>query len=96
MSYPPPVYLGEGGEVTARFRAVDTPPDLPRPGGAAASTTARPWRVTRDVQPLNSPIASAPIDIADSSQPKAGAAGTAGCGLKTLQGEGGGSRWRGN
>jgi mannose-6-phosphate isomerase-like protein (cupin superfamily) len=35
MSYPPPVYLGEGGEVTARFRAVDTPPDLPRPGGAA-------------------------------------------------------------
>ncbi|MDP2772691.1 MAG: cupin domain-containing protein [Nocardioides sp.] len=35
MSYPPPVYLGEGGEVTARFRPVDTPPDLPRPGGAA-------------------------------------------------------------
>lgn len=35
MSYPPPVYLGEGGEVTARFRAVDTPPDLPRAGGAA-------------------------------------------------------------
>ena len=35
MSYPPPVYLGQGGEVTARFRAVDTPPELPRPGGAA-------------------------------------------------------------
>ena len=35
MSYPPPVYLGEGGEVTARFRAVDAPPELPRPGGAA-------------------------------------------------------------
>jgi mannose-6-phosphate isomerase-like protein (cupin superfamily) len=35
MSYPPPVYLGDGGEVTARFRPVDTAPDLPRPGGAA-------------------------------------------------------------
>ena len=35
MSYPAPVYLGQGGEVTARFRAVDTPPELPRPGGAA-------------------------------------------------------------
>jgi mannose-6-phosphate isomerase-like protein (cupin superfamily) len=40
MSYPPPVYLGDGGEVTARFRAVDTPPDLLRPGGGAASYLA--------------------------------------------------------
>src|SRR5688572_28210904 len=40
MSYPPPVYLGDGGEVTARFRALDTPPDLLRPGGGAASYLA--------------------------------------------------------
>ena len=40
MSYPPPVYLGDGGEVTARFRAVDTSPDLPRPGGGAAAYLA--------------------------------------------------------
>ena len=36
MSYPDPVYLGTTGEVTSRFRPADTPPDLPRPGGAAA------------------------------------------------------------
>ncbi len=36
MSYPPPQYFGTTGEVTARFRPVDTPPDLPRPGGAAS------------------------------------------------------------
>jgi len=36
MSYPEPSYLGSGGEVTARFRPVDTPPELPRPGGAAS------------------------------------------------------------
>jgi mannose-6-phosphate isomerase-like protein (cupin superfamily) len=47
MSYPAPVYLGDGGETTAWFRPVDTPPDLPRPGGAAhylatgASTNGR-------------------------------------------------------
>jgi mannose-6-phosphate isomerase-like protein (cupin superfamily) len=47
MSYPPPVYQGDGGEVTARFRSVDTPPELPRPTGAAhflatgASTSGR-------------------------------------------------------
>ena len=35
MSYPPPRYHGEGGEATARFRPVDTPPELPRPSGAA-------------------------------------------------------------
>ncbi|WP_193614230.1 cupin domain-containing protein [Nocardioides lijunqiniae] len=36
MSYPAPVYPGTGGEVTARFRPVGTPPDLPRPDGGAA------------------------------------------------------------
>jgi mannose-6-phosphate isomerase-like protein (cupin superfamily) len=35
MSYPPPVYGGTDGEVTARFRPVATPPDLPLPTGAA-------------------------------------------------------------
>ena len=35
MSYPPPTYHGDGGETTARFRPVDTPPELPRPSGAA-------------------------------------------------------------
>jgi mannose-6-phosphate isomerase-like protein (cupin superfamily) len=40
VTYPPPVYLGDGGEVTARFRPVDTPPDLPRPNGGAASYLA--------------------------------------------------------
>ena len=40
MSYPPPVYLGDNGEVNARFRPVDTPPDLPRPGGGAAAYLA--------------------------------------------------------
>ena len=40
MTYPPPVYLGDGGQVTARFRSVDTPPDLPRPNGGAASYLA--------------------------------------------------------
>jgi len=36
MSYPDPQYLGSAGEPTARFRPADTPPDLPRPGGAAS------------------------------------------------------------
>ncbi|GCD92281.1 cupin domain-containing protein [Nocardioides sp. LS1] len=36
MSYPDPVYLGSGGEVTSRFRPADTAPELPRPGGAAS------------------------------------------------------------
>ncbi len=40
MTYPPPVYLGEGGEVSARMRPVDTPPDLPRPDGGAAAYLA--------------------------------------------------------
>ena len=40
MSYPAPVYLGDTGEVTARFRPVDTPADLPRPNGGAASYLA--------------------------------------------------------
>jgi mannose-6-phosphate isomerase-like protein (cupin superfamily) len=35
MSYPPPAYLGDGGEVSAQFRPVDTSPDLPLPEGAA-------------------------------------------------------------
>jgi mannose-6-phosphate isomerase-like protein (cupin superfamily) len=35
MSYPPPQHFG-GGEATARYRPVDTPPELPRPGGAAS------------------------------------------------------------
>ena len=34
MSYPPPTYAGDG-DVLARFRPADTPPDLPRPNGAA-------------------------------------------------------------
>ncbi|MCD4526797.1 cupin domain-containing protein [Nocardioides sp. cx-173] len=34
-AYPPRTYLGEGGEVTARFRPVDSPPELPRGSGAA-------------------------------------------------------------
>lgn len=35
MSYPDPVYVGDGAAL-ARFRPVDTPPELPRPGGAAS------------------------------------------------------------
>ena len=34
MSYPAPTYDGQG-DVLARFRPADTPPDLPRPNGAA-------------------------------------------------------------
>ncbi|MEQ6901513.1 cupin domain-containing protein [Nocardioides sp. YIM 152588] len=34
MSYPDPTYFGSG-EVLARFRPVEHPPELPRPGGAA-------------------------------------------------------------
>lgn len=33
--YPTPTYDGPG-EVSARFRPADTPPELPRPGGAAS------------------------------------------------------------
>ena len=40
MSYPDPVYLGPGGETTASFRPAGTPPELPRPGGGAASYLA--------------------------------------------------------
>ena len=36
MSYPDPRYHGSAGEITARFRPVDTPPELPRAGGAAS------------------------------------------------------------
>jgi mannose-6-phosphate isomerase-like protein (cupin superfamily) len=36
MSYPDPVYLGDGGELSSRFRPATTPPELPRPGGAAS------------------------------------------------------------
>ncbi len=35
MSYPPPGYAGSG-EVSASFRAADTPPELPRQTGAAS------------------------------------------------------------
>lgn len=35
MSYPPPVHHGDG-DVLARFRRADTPPELPRPNGAAS------------------------------------------------------------
>jgi len=40
MSCPEPVYGGDGGEATAWFRPADTPPELPRPGGGAASYLA--------------------------------------------------------
>jgi mannose-6-phosphate isomerase-like protein (cupin superfamily) len=36
MSYPDPHYLGTDGQVSARFRPAATPPELPRPGGAAS------------------------------------------------------------
>jgi len=35
MSYPEPRYFG-GGDVSTTFRSADTPPELPRPGGAAS------------------------------------------------------------
>ena len=35
MTYPDPVYVGDG-DVLARYRPADTLPDLPRPGGAAS------------------------------------------------------------
>ena len=35
MSYPDPAYFGNG-DVLARYRPADTPPELPRPGGAAS------------------------------------------------------------
>ncbi|WP_372734986.1 cupin domain-containing protein [Nocardioides sp.] len=40
MSYPPPVYRGDGGEVRAWFRHVDTPAELVRPDGGAAAFLA--------------------------------------------------------
>jgi mannose-6-phosphate isomerase-like protein (cupin superfamily) len=40
MSYPDPRYLGDTGEVSAWFRPASTSPDLPRPGGGAASYLA--------------------------------------------------------
>lgn len=36
MSYPPPRYLGETGEVTARYRRADEPPELPMPASTAS------------------------------------------------------------
>jgi mannose-6-phosphate isomerase-like protein (cupin superfamily) len=36
MSNPDPHYLGTDGQVSARFRPAGTPPELPRPGGAAS------------------------------------------------------------
>ena len=33
MSYPPPVYHGESGEITATYRPVDTPPEVDNPSG---------------------------------------------------------------
>ena len=35
MSYPDPTYFGSG-DVLARYRPADTPPDLPRVGGSAS------------------------------------------------------------
>ncbi|HSV39242.1 MAG TPA: cupin domain-containing protein [Nocardioidaceae bacterium] len=35
MSYPDPTYFGTG-DVLARYRPADTPPELPRPGGTAS------------------------------------------------------------
>ena len=40
MTYPDPRYLGEAGEVSARFRPVDAPPELSLGGGGAASYLA--------------------------------------------------------
>lgn len=40
MSYPTPVYLGDGGEVTARFRPVDATPELLLATGGAAGYLA--------------------------------------------------------
>ena len=42
---------------------------MPGAQTAAAMTTARPWRLTLTVQPLNRPIINAPRDMADSNQP---------------------------
>jgi mannose-6-phosphate isomerase-like protein (cupin superfamily) len=36
VSYPPPVYLGDSGEVTARLRRADTEPELRNPSGFAS------------------------------------------------------------
>jgi hypothetical protein len=33
MSYPDPVYLGDGGEISATYRSTDTPPDFVSPAG---------------------------------------------------------------
>ena len=33
MSYPPPVYHGESGEITTTYRSVDTPPEVGNPSG---------------------------------------------------------------
>ena len=35
MSYPPPTYLGDGGEVSAAIRAATAPPELSSPNGNA-------------------------------------------------------------
>ncbi|AWW42268.1 MULTISPECIES: cupin domain-containing protein [Streptomyces] len=35
MSYPPQVYMGETGEISAKYRPVSTPPELGRPGKGA-------------------------------------------------------------
>ncbi len=40
MSYPPPLYDGDGGEVSATVRAADTPPDLVYPNGNKVSYLA--------------------------------------------------------
>jgi mannose-6-phosphate isomerase-like protein (cupin superfamily) len=39
MSYPDPTYFGTG-DVLATYRPVDTPPELPLPGGSSASYLA--------------------------------------------------------
>ena len=39
MSYPDPRYFGETGEINARFRLADTPPDLVSPPVATDGPT---------------------------------------------------------
>ncbi|MBB5873242.1 quercetin dioxygenase-like cupin family protein [Allocatelliglobosispora scoriae] len=36
MTYPPPRYLGDSGEITATFRSVGEPPELTYPSGGTA------------------------------------------------------------
>ena len=46
MSYPPPRYLGESGEVSGSFRRVDSPPDLRYGDGGAVHYLATGGRTS--------------------------------------------------